>query len=144
MDKVMQKPMDPPFDGDACPMCPTPIRNLYAVAYNLIRRWRSGQKDKAAESMEELRKAVECVQPYVDAHFADKAHCYGRRASDPDMMTSQGLRDALVEAADEMFFEYQGHLIGHRKPGRHWDRLRDSVRAYRGMEPEDSPAILEG
>jgi hypothetical protein len=73
-----QQPTQPPFDGKPCPMCPVEIRNLAAVAHNLL-----SQLDRGASlctvqaTLSSLRSAVKMVEPYSEAHFADPAHCYG-------------------------------------------------------------------
>lgn len=73
-----QKPTQPPFDGKPCPMCPVEIRNLAAVAHNLISQLdRKASECKIAETINSLRAAVKMVEPYSQAHFADPAHCYG-------------------------------------------------------------------
>jgi hypothetical protein len=73
-----EKPTQPPFDGRPCPMCPVEIRNLAAVAHNLL-----SQLDRGASlctvqaTLSSLRSAVKMVEPLSKAHFADPAHCYG-------------------------------------------------------------------
>lgn len=48
--------IEPPFDMAPCPMCPSQIRNLSAVAHNLLVRWDSG--NWARYYIEELRDAL--------------------------------------------------------------------------------------
>ena len=69
----------PPYDGKPCPGCHEAVRNLYAVAGNLV----LGGGDT---SISDLRRAVELVRPLIDAHFADKTHAYAstRDWSDTD------------------------------------------------------------
>jgi hypothetical protein len=126
MEKVARQPHDPPFDGNECPMCPMPMRNLHAVARNLLCRWDDkNRRHKVPEEIEELRRAVEMVQPYADAHFADRSHSHGPEITLPSPATPdagswdsleatlmadpevrQGYRDAtrerVVEAAINM------------------------------------------
>lgn len=59
-------------DGE-CPCCPVEIRNLAAVAHNAVVRW---PHRFSAETIDELRRAVEMVNPLMDRHFADRAHSH--------------------------------------------------------------------
>lgn len=60
----------PPFDGRPCPCCPMEVRNLYAVACNVVNR--------APEIYGgELKQAVVRMKPLIDAHFADRMHSHG-------------------------------------------------------------------
>lgn len=73
---------DPPYDGKPCPMCPMEMRGLAAIAHNLVNAWDSYKESgesfcKVAAKMEDLRDAVKMVQPFVDAHFADRKHSHG-------------------------------------------------------------------
>jgi hypothetical protein len=68
----------PPFDGAPCPACPGEIRNLAAVAHNLLNVIDDpGRHCKIPERVEQLRGAYEAVKPIMDAHFANPAHAYG-------------------------------------------------------------------
>jgi len=70
----------PPFDGRPCPMCPTEIRNLSAVAHNLIAQLDRGASEcKIQDTLQQLREAVKSVRPLSDTHFADKYHAHGER-----------------------------------------------------------------
>jgi len=61
----------PPFDGSApCPFCPEEIRNLFAVAHNLV----IGSRDT---TIGDLANAVESCRSLADAHFADSMHSHG-------------------------------------------------------------------
>lgn len=81
---MSDRPPVPPFDGKPCPACPMEIRNLAAVAHNLLNRWdmveRGGDacaRAKFRQKLEDLRDAVKQVQPLMDAHFADPRHSHG-------------------------------------------------------------------
>lgn len=64
-------PHAPPFDGSVpCAFCPEPVRNLYAVAHNLV----VGGGDT---TIGDLRAAVEMYKPLAEAHFADSMHAIG-------------------------------------------------------------------
>lgn len=70
----------PPYDGRPCPMCPMEIRNLSAVAHNLLAQLDRGASScKLEETLDSLRRAVESVRPYSEAHFADQYHSHGTR-----------------------------------------------------------------
>lgn len=62
-------------------MCPSEIRNLTAVAHNIVTRM--SDPARRAEMMwqcgwiTELRDAVQKVQPLVDKHFDDPLHSHG-------------------------------------------------------------------
>ena len=80
----------PPFDGSApCAMCPMEVRNLSAVAHNLLSRWDAvlqyGSEEswaKLREKFDALREAEAMIRPLSDAHFADRAHSHGEEATD--------------------------------------------------------------
>jgi len=68
----MNKPKKPPFDGSPqCPMCPEDLRNLYAVAHNMVIRGPS------RERLDDLARAVTAAEKHIDAHFADSMHSHG-------------------------------------------------------------------
>lgn len=75
---------NPPFDDSpACPMCPTEIRNLYAVAFNASNRFEEYSQEnsvyahnKLMEHLRDLKRAVELIQPLVDKHFESRSHSY--------------------------------------------------------------------
>jgi len=82
---------NPPFDGSApCPMCPIEIRNLRAVAHNLINRYKHGEMSKVHIYMSELKTAVEATQGLVDSHFADSMHSQGRINQKPEETNENG------------------------------------------------------
>lgn len=60
----------PPFDGRACPCCPMEVRNLYAVAQNIVHRM-----PEIAGG--DLKHAVARMKPLIDAHFANRMHSHG-------------------------------------------------------------------
>ena len=71
----------PPYNSsNLCPMCPLEVRNLHAVAHNVLKRWDAimGGEPVAhfRSKLEDLRDAVEVAQPLVDAHFANRAHSH--------------------------------------------------------------------
>ena len=79
-----EKRYEPPFDGVPCPMCPSEIRNLSAVAHNLLVRWDAVNQHGGGETwaqfrekLDDLRRAVEAVRPLADAHFANSLHSHG-------------------------------------------------------------------
>lgn len=114
----------PPFDGKPCPMCPVEIRNLAAVAHNLL-----SQLDRGASlctvqaTLSSLRGAVKMVEPYGEAHFADPAHCYGAstalsprpgtRMLDLDASSSDPIRQAAESTipAAEKARRYRHKLV---------------------------------
>jgi ssDNA-binding Zn-finger/Zn-ribbon topoisomerase 1 len=56
-----------------CPCCPMEVRNLHAVAHNIVvQPGRPGWLD-------DLRRAVEMMQPLMDRHFASRAHSHPQR-----------------------------------------------------------------
>lgn len=65
---------NPPFDGKPCPACPCEIRNLHAVAHNLIAQWRGGRTDAFKGTLLKLEDAVKSTQPLMDEHFSDPSH----------------------------------------------------------------------
>ena len=69
----------PPYDGKPCPCCPLEVRNLHAVAHNLVNAYDDPDTDpyKIALKVRELRRAVAMMQPLADAHFADSMHAHG-------------------------------------------------------------------
>lgn len=97
MTNEQKQPYDPPFDDSAsCPMCPWQIRNLAAVAHNLTHEQPGTAKFWV--KLGDLRRAVEAVQPFADAHFASESHShpldyYGRRDSTPKVL-GEGSGDA--------------------------------------------------
>jgi hypothetical protein len=56
-----------------CIVCPTEVRGIYAVAFNLINLFEGGDEErlsrKLPERIQELKKAVTVLQPFIDAHF---------------------------------------------------------------------------
>jgi hypothetical protein len=56
-----------------CFCCPVEVRGLYAVAYNLLNLYKSGDEDrirrKLHEKMQELQDSVDQLQPHIDKHF---------------------------------------------------------------------------
>jgi hypothetical protein len=66
----VNKRSEPPFDGIACPMCPTDVRGLSAVAHNLRNRLRPGAVDSLCQigsKVHDLRAAVEKVTITAEA-----------------------------------------------------------------------------
>lgn len=77
-DEVMPTTTEPPFDGKPCPFCPVEVRNLLAVAHNLLVRYDDPNRRGAfLRSIEDLRAAVKACEPLCDAHFADPLHSHG-------------------------------------------------------------------
>lgn len=56
-----------------CIVCPTEVRGIYAVAFNLINLFEGGDKERLnrrlLERIQELKNAVTVLQPFIDAHF---------------------------------------------------------------------------
>jgi hypothetical protein len=73
------KRTEPPFDGQPCPMCPVELRNLAAVAHNVVVRWRAGRWSAHADGIDELERALKAVQAMTAAHFANEAHSHPPR-----------------------------------------------------------------
>ncbi|WP_136420333.1 hypothetical protein [Herbaspirillum sp. ST 5-3] len=57
--------------NNECPACPVEVRDLFAVAHNIIVRMPS-----IAEG--DLKRAVEKMQPLIDRHFANPEHSHPR------------------------------------------------------------------
>lgn len=74
-------PQGPPFDGsEPCICCPGPVRNLYAVAYNLMLAFDRKNEEPARymRKWREFGRTVMDFKEYMDEHFADKAHATGQ------------------------------------------------------------------
>jgi hypothetical protein len=70
----------PPFDGKPCPFCPVEVRNLAAVAHNLLTVWDDPHRRfKLERRIQQLRDALKLVEPLSEAHFANRAHAHGDR-----------------------------------------------------------------
>jgi hypothetical protein len=63
-----------PIAAEKCPCCPIEVRDLHAVAHNLIVR-SPGLADG------DLKRAVEKMQPLMGAHFANRAHSHPEPAA---------------------------------------------------------------
>jgi hypothetical protein len=79
---AVQRRVEPPFDGNPCPACPSIFRNLHAVAHNADEAFFAagigqGGWERAYRKMKELRQVVEEYQPLVDKHFEDGRHSHG-------------------------------------------------------------------
>lgn len=101
---MMTKPKDPPHDGSApCPFCPLEVRNLAAVAHNLLTAYDDpARRELLPDRIERLRKAVAEVKPLSDAHFANRMHYILVRevsASAVDEASPAPRKDAPVAAA---------------------------------------------
>ena len=73
-----------------CPCCPIEVRDLHAVAHNLTVR-------SPGLANGDLKRAVENMQPLMDAHFADRAHSHPADAAPAAVV--QRLRAILGERA---------------------------------------------
>ena len=66
---------------DPCIVCPSQVRGIYAVSFNLLNLFNGDDQDrldrKLPERIQELQAAVNELQPFIDAHFADKRHFGG-------------------------------------------------------------------
>lgn len=82
-----------------CPMCPVEIRNLHAVAQNMVNLFDDPSRfqDKFAERAGELRRAVAKVQPLSDAHFADPRHSHQAPEAGAAPVVDPGPVDRRVE-----------------------------------------------
>ncbi len=73
----------PPFSGEACIACPIEVRDLHAVAANVVSEWerqsRSPSPDygRLTRKMAELTQSVRRFDVIVKAHFADRSHAWG-------------------------------------------------------------------
>lgn len=60
---------------EPCIVCPIEVRQLYAVAHNLLNLVTGQDKERLArklpERIEELRRAVDQLTPFIQAHFGD-------------------------------------------------------------------------
>ena len=57
--------------GHECCMCSIEIRQLSAVAHNLVVQWKDpGRRDAFINSLHELESAVAAIEPLAAAHFA--------------------------------------------------------------------------
>ncbi len=65
---------EPPFDGKPCPMCAHQVRNLAAVAHNLLSAYDAADWSKVRIKIDDLRRAVNTVESLGVAHFADQRH----------------------------------------------------------------------
>ena len=77
--------------ADSCIACPQQVRNLYAVAFNLLNLVRNSDFDpdrlqrKLPERIAELQDAVEGLTPFIESHFANKEHAErGYQANPPN------------------------------------------------------------
>jgi len=65
---------------DHCIVCPEQVRNLHAVAFNFLNLVRNAELDpdrmrrKLPERIAELQEAVDALEPFMEAHFANKQH----------------------------------------------------------------------
>lgn len=78
--------MSHPFKD--CPACPVEVRDLFAVAHNIIVR-----TPGIAEG--DLKRAVENMQPIIDRHFADVEHSHPRAYQSP-VTSAADAKDATV------------------------------------------------
>lgn len=65
----MTRPLEPPFDGKPCPVCPLEVRNLSAIAHNLVLRLR-GRSTSSDTGVEDLDRAVKMVAVNEQTHQA--------------------------------------------------------------------------
>lgn len=57
-------------DKHNCIACPVEVRGLYAAASNALGAWsRSDDRSRIAHKMDELRDALDRIEPIVTAHF---------------------------------------------------------------------------
>lgn len=74
-----------PVASNACPACPLEVRDLFAVAHNVV-------VDMPGIADGDLKRAVKNMQPLIDRHFANRDHSHppALAATQPAVAAAEG------------------------------------------------------
>lgn len=63
----------------ACPACPQPVRDLYAVCRRVVA---AGPGRLSLVELEELQHVLEALRPWIEAHHANQVHAFSLELED--------------------------------------------------------------
>lgn len=110
--------------GQKCIACPVEVRDLYAVAFNLLNFYRPGQEErrerKLSEQLVELQRAVSQIQPFIDSHFENHVDPSGNETSRANTLPKEDTE--LLDILKRMYVKHHPNIDNEG-----WEKLSDAM-----------------